>query len=477
MARAARPLADRTAGPTRLLLTVHLLGLHGALVVAAWVLWREAPWAFVAAEAAIVLSAGLAWRLMRRAWQPVEAARRFRHLLQDGHYAARLAPTGHREADELVALFNRLLTELHDERLRLGEQRGFLDKLLEATPSAVVVFDFDGRVSLRNATAVTLLGEPGTGPVWPQLQSLSAGDRRLLTDPQGRRLRAQRGQFVDRGFTRDFLLVQELTEELERSERATYDKLVRVLAHEVNNTVAATRSVLGSLGYYRDQLREEDRLDFATAVEAVQQRNASLGDFIERFTRVAKMPEPHREPLDPLGLLDSTARLYAATCADQGIVLEWTVREPGLVVDADRALLEQAVVNVLKNAIEAVLAARRDDPGHASCVRLAVGREGGSAHLSVSDSANGLVGTGAALLFTPFFTTKRGGSGLGLMFVREVLQRHGFAHRLAPTGRGETRFEMWMPLRSVGRADPVPMQIPAIQRDGSMDASQNPGAR
>jgi nitrogen fixation/metabolism regulation signal transduction histidine kinase len=125
-----------------------------------------------------------------------------------------------------------------------------------------------------------------------QLDALPLGDSQLLADADGRRYRGQRGQFYDRGFARHFLLVEELTEELASSERATYEKLIRVLAHEVNNTVAATGSVLDSLLYYRSQLAERDSEDFSTAILAVQRRNASLGEFIERFTRVVKMPAP-----------------------------------------------------------------------------------------------------------------------------------------------------------------------------------------
>jgi hypothetical protein len=97
---------------------------------------------------------------VRRALAPVQTVQQFQELLQDQHYAARLLPGQGRESAELVALFNGMLSALHDERLKLGEQQGFLDRLLEATPSAVVVFDFDGRVSLRNASALACWALP-----------------------------------------------------------------------------------------------------------------------------------------------------------------------------------------------------------------------------------------------------------------------------------------------------------------------------
>jgi two-component system, NtrC family, nitrogen regulation sensor histidine kinase NtrY len=419
-------------------LGAYLLALHAVALGLAWLLFHSEPWHFVLAEVAAGVSLLLGGWLLHRALEPVRATRRFRDLLQDQQFAARLQGGGGAEAEELIGLFNRLLGQLHDERLKIGEQQGFLDRLLQATPSAVVVFDFDGAVSLRNASASRLLGERGEGPLWRELDALANEETRLLVDSQGRRLRALRGRFFDRGFGRDFLLVEELTAELQRSERATYDKLVRVLAHEVNNTVAATGSVLGALGHYRDQLNAADRADFAVAVAAVQQRNASLGAFIERFTGVAKMPEPELHPAALHELLDAPARLFAPACAQAGVALEWSARDDGLHTGLDHALMEQALVNVLKNALEATPAGGR--------IRLALCREGERARISICDSGNRLGEVSAAQLFTPFFTTKRGGQGLGLMFVREVLQRHGFEHRLAATGSGETRFDIWLPL-------------------------------
>ena len=427
-------------------LLLYVLALHALFLAFSWRLFIDTPWLFVAVEVMLVCSLVGGWHLVRRALAPLQTARQFRDLLQDQHYAARLLPGDGRELGELVEVFNRMLGALHDERLKIGEQQGFLDRLLEATPSAVVVFDFDGRVSLRNASALALLGtvEPTTDDgLWPQLRAVPLGEAHLLADAVGRRFRAQRGRFFDRGFARDFLLVEELTHELERSERATYEKLIRVLAHEVNNTVAATGSVLDSLTHYSDQIAAADRLDFNTAVRAVKHRNANLGEFIERFTRVAKMPEPELHPASVAELLENTARLYAETCSAQGIALVWTCRDAECTVPLDRHLIEQALLNVLKNAVEATQATKLERPAQPARIELAVVCEARAVHLSVTDSGDRLGEVPAEQLFSPFFTSKKGGQGIGLLFVREVLQRHGFAYRIAATGHGQTRFDIW----------------------------------
>lgn len=419
-------------------------------------LFKQAPLLMLGLEAAVLLSFALGVRLIRRALEPLSYTRHFHDLLQDQHYAARLQQSGDPQLNELVQLFNTMLGALYQERLQLGEQQGFLDRLLEATPSAVIVFDFDGRISLLNASAQALLkrddakGRPlsaclpadsGDYPgLLAQLDALPLGESQLLTDTDGRRYRGQRGRFYDRGFARHFLLVEELTAELESSEKAAYDKLIRVLAHEVNNTVAATGSVLDSLLYYRSQLAERDGEDFSTAIVAVKRRNVSLGEFIERFTRVVKMPAPELRPNAVRDVMDDILYLYREPCRSRGIHIGWQRCDNVPAIALDRHLMEQALLNVVKNAMEAV----ETGAGGDKRIDLVLAAEDGGVRLSVIDSGDLLGDVPARQLFTPFFTTKKGGQGIGLLFVREVLNRHGFSYRLAATGQGTTRFDIWL---------------------------------
>ena len=444
-------------------LYAYLIAAHLLFLCITVLLFRSSPGVMLALETVVVLSLVLGLRLIRRALEPLGYTRHFHDLLQDQHYAARLQQSGDAELNQLVELFNTMLGALYQERLQIGEQQGFLDRLLEATPSAVVVFDFDGRISLLNASAQALPGlaqakgrtladclpgdgEPAGNPgLLAQLDALPPGESRMLTDADGRRYRGQRGHFYDRGFARHFLLVEELTEELESSEKATYDKLIRVLAHEVNNTVAATGSVLDSLLYYRDQLAERDSEDFSTAIAAVQRRNASLGEFIERFTRVVKMPTPELRPNAVRDIMDDILYLYREPCRSRGIHIGWQRCDDLAAIPLDRHLMEQALLNVVKNAMEAVEAGGGADQR----IEFVLAHEAQGARLSVIDSGNLLGDVPARQLFTPFFTTKKGGQGIGLLFVREVLNRHGFPYRLAATGDGRTRFDIWL------RAEPT----------------------
>jgi nitrogen fixation/metabolism regulation signal transduction histidine kinase len=138
-------------------------------------------------------------------------------------------------------------------------------------------------------------------------------------------------------------------------------------------------------------------------------------------------------------LLKNTTRLRAEACAAQGITLRWTHRVDDCAVAMDRHIIEQALFNILKNAMEATLESRAEDPSRPGRIKLAVEHQAQCVHLSVTDSGNRLGAVPAEQLSSPILATKKGGQGIGLLFVREVLQRHGFAYRLAATGCGETR--------------------------------------
>lgn len=434
-------------------LQLYLALIHLTLLGLVLSFLRQQPWMMLGIEVLLMASWSAGVYLLRKAMLPLGFARQFHELLEEANYSVRMKPHRNRELNSLISLFNHLLEVMHEERLRLGEQRGFLDRLLEATPSAVIVFDYDGNISLMNPVAKRLLAvtqdegrtlaslmQEGSSPdLIAAMQNVNCGESTVFADSTGRRFRLQRGQFIDRGFARDFLLIDEITDELVSLEKATYEKLVRVLAHEVNNTVAATGSVLESLLFYRDQLREDDNQDFSTAIIAVQKRNVNLGEFIERFTRVVKMPEPDLRPVDVAALMDDIVYLYKQTCSEQGITIDWTHKEIPPPQMLDRHLFEQAMMNVVKNAIEAVRDRRSADSP--AFVRLSLAQdEQQQWQLAVIDSGNGLAHIAQENLFTPFFTTKKGGQGVGLLFVREVLHRHGLTHRLVANADGNTQF-------------------------------------
>jgi signal transduction histidine kinase len=306
----------------------------------------------------------------------------------------------------------------------------------------VVVLDYDGRIASINPAAARLLGREGPdllgrsigeldGPLALALAGLTAGGTSVVPAGGGRRVRCARGTFVDTGFPRTFYVLEELTEELRRAERAAYEKLIRVVSHEVNNTVGATGSLLDSCRRYARQVGEADRADFEGAIGVAIARGDQLNRFVRAFADVVRLPDPRRDPCEVGAILDDVARLLAPECGQRDIRWERRIEKP-VVVPLDRAQMEQALLNVCRNAIEAV-----DRDG---TVTVRLGRVDGRDTLAIEDTGPGIPDDARSHLFTPFFTTKPHGQGIGLTLVHEILTRHGLEHDLSGDPGGPTRF-------------------------------------
>ena len=427
----------------RRLFYAYLVVLHATAAVLAWHLVRQSVWGLVALEVGLVLSLAAGAWLVDRLLRAHALVRESAQLLEESDYTTRFRPTGQAEIDRLIEVYNRMADALRAERVRVREQHHFLQSLLEVSPSGAVILDHDDRVDFLNPAASRLLG-PDVAPGLPAanrgsslhevIATLEHAPSAVVTLAGGRRAKASRGTFMDRGFSRTFLVLEELTEELRQAEKAAYEKLIRMLSHEVNNSVAASNSLLTSCLVLAEQLPQEGRADLEGALHVVMDRTSQLGAFMKAFADVVRLPEPRPSPCDLNELLGHLRRLMMVDAERRGVSID-TDFGPALEVALDRTLMEQALVNVLKNAIEAA-----DGDGR---VVLRTGVAGGKPFLQVEDSGPGLAPEVRAHLFTPFFSTKESGQGIGLTLVQEILTRHGFAFTLDGPEGGPTRFTIW----------------------------------
>ena len=238
-------------------LVIYLVVAHvlfGALAVATL---APRPAALIGVEAVLALSSAIGVTLVRAWIVPMRLVRSGTHLMQDGDFTAHFRPTGHAEIDAMIGVYNRMIDALREERARGHEQEGFVQKLIAASPSGIVTLDHDGRISLINeaadrfleAPAGFVLGRPLDTVELPLARALAAlppGGSEVVALHGRRRFKCVRASFYDRGHARTFYLVQELTAELYATEKAAYEKLIRMTTHEVNNSVAAVRSLRAS---------------------------------------------------------------------------------------------------------------------------------------------------------------------------------------------------------------------------------------
>jgi signal transduction histidine kinase len=429
---------------------LYLLAVHVAAAAVASPFLLARPIHVLAAEAVLLTSLLIGLRLVRGLFRTLAVIQDGAAFLQEGDFTARLRAPGQPELDRLVGVYNQMVDHLREERARLQEQHHFLAQVLEQSPSAIVVLDFDGAVSLCNPAAHRLLAggasvlgrrlvdlPPEANTLARALASLATGETRVLPLPDGRRLKCRRGAFLDRGFTRGFFLIEELTEELRQAEKAAYEKLIRVMSHEVNNSVGATGSLLHSCLNYRPLLPEEQGRDLEDALRVVIARTEQLGALMRSFAEVVRLPPPHLRRTNVEEVLRAVALLLRPESERRQVTWAWSIEAALAPVDLDPAQLEQVFLNIAKNALEAI--------GEAGTITVRIGRRSNRAFVAIDDTGPGIPAEASAQLFTPFFTTKETGQGIGLMLIQQVLEQHHFDYTLESPPGGPTSFTIFFP--------------------------------
>ena len=423
------------------LIFVHLLFAG----VAVYLLLRHRIW-LLAVEAVFVISLLIGLKLIRNLFGTLELINTGAQFIQDSDFTSRFLEVGQPEMDQLVRVYNRMVDHLREERTRMQEQNYFLEKIITASPSVIIIFDFDDRIAMINPSAERLLeaskdeligkklGELKTAFA-NALNDLKLGEAQILPLFGRRRVKCRRSQFLDRGFTRSFILMEELTEELRQTEKVAYEKVIRMMSHEVNNSVGSANSLLHSCLHYSNQLRDEDRTDFEQALDIVIARTEQLNSFMRNFAEVFRLPRPNRQACEIQKLLEDMVTLVRAECQSRGIEIMWDVPIESEPVDLDRSQMEQVFINVLKNAIEAI--------GQNGVITIRLGNRAGKRFVTIEDTGCGITPAVQANLFTPFFSTKDQGQGIGLTLVQEILDTHNFEFSLESQPGQPTQFTIY----------------------------------
>jgi nitrogen fixation/metabolism regulation signal transduction histidine kinase len=415
---------------------VYLIILHAVFAGCAVFFLRAIPVGLIIVEAFFVISFVVGLKLLHRFFTPISLIRSGSHYLREQDFMTRFTATGQPDMDQLVEVYNHMADRLREERIRSEEQEHLLQRVIENSPGGIITLDVDGLVTSVNPAAQKLIGRKeidlvglsleGLGnPFARQLAGLSRDEGRLLTLYGRRRVRCQAAEFMDRGFTRRFLLLDELTQELHENEKAAYEKLIRMMSHEVNNTSGAVQSLLQSCLAYGRQLADGDREDFRRALEVAITRTANLDSFMSGFAEVVRLPRPRLQLSDPWEIARQVGLLFRDSCEKAGITWREEVA-PGLSeVMCDPVQMEQVFVNLVKNAIQAI--GSKEKAGNTPReIVLRGGHEARGTFLALRDTGHGLADDVQAQLFTPFFTTRKEGQGLGLTMVQEILLAHGF---------------------------------------------------
>src|SRR2546423_1502698 len=257
---------------------LYLLALHLALAAAAGFFLMRQPLLLFAIEALFLISIFAGWRLVRALFRPLDLIRTGAELIGERDFTSKFVAVGQPEMDALVDVYNRMIDRLREERLASEERHQFLQNMVEASPAGIVLCDFDGKVEQMNPPARRLLDGLNPAELAEGMMNLSAN----------RRVKVWRSEFRDRGFAKSFFLIDEMTDELRRSEKAAYEKMIRMMSHEVNNSVGAVRSLLESSLRYAPQISDADRHDFEQALTVASARIGALNQFMRGFADVVR---------------------------------------------------------------------------------------------------------------------------------------------------------------------------------------------
>lgn len=416
---------------TKLLLSAA--ALHIALFSVAFVFRSELTSFLVFIEVILLLSFITFYLFIKKALQPLEYIDTFSNLLKEQEFTARFSKLNQPDLDRLIEQFNIMLEKLYHERLAVGEQKGIFQKLMAESPIGVVLLDFEGRLSDVNPATEQLLSlqkddvigknlNQLTGTQLKYLSSIDVDSNQLVEAAQGRQLKIAHYEIRDRGFNRSFYMLYELTNDIVTSQKSAYEKLIRLMSHEVNNTIAITNSLLESCLTFKKQLDTESSTDFENAISIVINRNGSLNKFMQAYSNVVKLDKPIKTSFDLSKMLNDLSTLYYAQCRKQNITMTLTVT-PSITLIADANLLEQALVNLIKNGLEAI---HKDGK-----INISLQQNAEATLLTIADTGCGISADIERQLFTPFFTSKEFGQGVGLMLVREILKLHDIQYQLA----------------------------------------------
>ena len=377
--------------------------------------------------------------------KPLDTIANGMDLLREQDFSSRLKSVRQLEADRIVDIFNRMMQQLKEERLRLREQNHFLDLLISVSPMGVVILTFDGKVSMANKAALKFLEvdteedmlnkgmEDLKTPLAEEMSRLPKDTTETIRLSDSHIYRCSRLSFVDRGFAHPFFLIESLTSEVMKAEKKAYEKVIRMIAHEVNNSVAGITSTLDTVDDALQTMDDTD--DLREVMKVCIERGYSLSRFITRFADVVKIPEPQLEEVRLNDRISACERFLENICQDHQVDLRMDLCEENPWVKIDTSLFEQVLINMVKNSVESI-----EKNG-----LITLRTSASPVMLEVADTGRGISKEVETKLFTPFFSTKPNGQGIGLIFIREVLMKHGCSFSLRTYEDGITRFRIMFP--------------------------------
>lgn len=412
----------------------------------AFIFFKHAGIYIVAACMLMLVLIFLLWRAVTR---PLDMVENGMGMLVAQDFGSRLRKVGEVHADKIVDMFNNMVSELKNERLKLSEQERFLKQLVEVSPMGIAVMDFDYNITMVNRSFMLMAGLSGTpesleGKSFREVSSelvehifeIKPGESETLRFSDMQIYRISNLWFMEKGFRRPFVLVESMTEEVMKAERQAYEKVIRVISHEVNNSMGGVISLLEMIA---DTTEDDEMREVLVSGE---ERCRSLSQFIRNYADIVKLSDPVivlKDIVKEIIALEPFLRMITGNDID----LELRLPDETLNAGIDTVMFQQVMINIVKNAAESVRAKSASDAEFRGKICIVVDED--SSHgveIEITDNGMGIAPETSGKLFTPFFSTKSNGRGIGLTLVNEILTRHNCRFSLRTEKDGETHFRI-----------------------------------
>jgi two-component system, NtrC family, nitrogen regulation sensor histidine kinase NtrY len=412
----------------RLRLWLYLLG--SPVLVLSWLLLQR--YSVEPLEQCFVLLAlALAWMfmvsiLMEQITRPLQTLANVVAALREDDYSFRARGGQKNDAiGDLALEVNRLAGMLQGQRAGALEAMALVERVMRSMQSPVMAFDLEGRLRLLNAAGERAFGlreqmALGQSAVQLKLEELlDVGDDDVISMGGGQhsvRWVVKRTSFRLRGVPHKLLVLSDVSAALREEERIAWERLIRVLGHEINNSLTPIKSIAGSLRGRLAVLHDvgAERADFERGLEVIENRSESLNRFLQAYRQLMGLPSPKLSAV-------SLATLVARVAQLERRVVVTVTGTADVVVQADADHIEQALINLVRNAADAALGPDAIN-GAAAQVEISWQIVGADVVITVLDNGPGL--SNASNLFVPFYTTKPGGTGIGLVLAQQIAQAH-----------------------------------------------------
>jgi nitrogen fixation/metabolism regulation signal transduction histidine kinase len=412
-------------------------------LVLSYFIFRDNKLLFIASEFLILVSILISWHLYNELIRPLQTLLSGVDAIKDKDFNVKFVNTGKYEMDQLINVYNQMMDHLREERTRQEQQHFFLEKVIQTSPTGIIILDYDDKVQQLNPKACGLLNTDEKQvlgksvdkieiPVMQEIRQLKSGEAKTISLNGIHTYKLQKSHFIDRGFSRSFVMIEELTAEILAAEKKAYGKVIRMMAHEVNNTIGPVNSILESTLKKANLWQEEKNQILQQALQVAVDRNQNLNIFMRNFADVVRLPEPVKRKIDLHKLIKSVTTLMELKAGEKDIEFQYDLASEPVTIIGDEQQLEQALINIVKNAIEAI-----DGKGTISFTTTDHPKT-----LIITDTGKGIAKEHSEHLFSPFFSTKKDGQGVGLTLVKEILLNHQFEFSLKTNRTGQTNFSI-----------------------------------